>query len=95
VPSNARALALLDRSTTDFDIHNRDYPHSGFRWEVRAIYFFDRADGFGHTLWDAVTDALSKLTEVKASTYGKVEFDTPKKGKKCRPKTPSRYSRRS
>ncbi len=60
-PDAGQALLDLMASTTDFDIHNRDWPRHGIRWEVRAVMFFARGSAVGHTLRQAVDRALARL----------------------------------
>lgn len=58
VLADGDALALLDKSCTDFTILNRDWPRHRFRWEVRAMYFFARGRGVGQTFGEAAQRAI-------------------------------------
>jgi hypothetical protein len=60
-PDAGQALVDLMAATTDFTIHNRDWPRHGIRWEVVAVRFIARGSAVGHTLRQAVDRALVRL----------------------------------
>lgn len=65
--TDGEALQLLDSNTTDFSIYNRDWPRHGFRWEVRAFYFFERGRGVGQTFGEAAQRALHHMANQRVA----------------------------